>query len=97
MNRYSADRWEVGLSSFLEIVDLAQVQMGKYYPLSPTLINAIRTRLERNEQSVLFLNRRGFATSLLCLDCRYRFEDAETKLPYTVHYHGARPYLLSRR
>jgi primosomal protein N' (replication factor Y) len=79
----------------VQIVDLASTNFGDYYPLSPTLINAIRTRLDRHEQSILFLNRRGFATSLMCLDCRYRFEDAETKLPFTVHYTGARPYLLS--
>jgi primosomal protein N' (replication factor Y) (superfamily II helicase) len=87
----------------VQVVDLAQVHFGKYYPLSPTLINAIRMRLNRHEQCVLFLNRRGFATSLMCLDCRYRFEDPKTKLPYTVHYgrifpvpnsHN-RPFLLS--
>lgn len=79
----------------VQVIDLAQIDFGKWYPLSPTLVNAIRMRLERNEQSVLFLNRRGFATSLMCLDCRYRFEDTENNLPYTVHRQGARPYLLS--
>jgi primosomal protein N' (replication factor Y) (superfamily II helicase) len=79
----------------VQVVDLAQIEFGKHYPLSPTLINAVRTRLDKNEQSVLFLNRRGFATSLLCMNCRTRFEDPETHLPYTVHYRGAHPYLLS--
>ena len=79
----------------VQIVDLGNIQMGRFYPLSPTLINAIRLRLERHEQVILFLNRRGFATALLCMDCRHRFEDPETRLPYTVHFRGQRPYLLS--
>ncbi len=79
----------------VQVVDLAEVQLGRFYPLSPTLINAIRIRLEKHEQCVLFLNRRGFATSLLCMECRYRFEDAATRLPYTVHFRGQNPYLLS--
>ena len=79
----------------VRVIDLAEVHFGKYYPLSPTLLEAIRIRLDRGEQSVLFLNRRGFATNLLCKECRYRFEEPETKLPYTIHRRGALPHLLS--
>ena len=79
----------------VQVIDLAQIKFDRFYPFSPTLINAIRTRLDRNEQTILFLNRRGFATSLLCMECRYRFEDPETHLPYTVHFRGSNPHLLS--
>jgi primosomal protein N' (replication factor Y) len=75
----------------VRIIDLGEVRFGKHYPLSPTLIEAIRERLSKGEQSILFLNRRGFATNLLCRECRYRFEDPETKLPYTVHYRRRHP------
>lgn len=37
--------------------------------LSVTLIDAIRQRLKRGEQSLLFLNRRGYAPVLLCQSC----------------------------
>jgi primosomal protein N' (replication factor Y) len=37
--------------------------------LAPRLIEAIRMRLERHEQAIIFLNRRGFATSLQCPQC----------------------------
>ena len=37
--------------------------------LSQTLIEALRQRLSREEQSLLFVNRRGFAPALLCFSC----------------------------
>jgi primosomal protein N' (replication factor Y) len=37
--------------------------------LAPALIQAIRLRLERGEQSLLFLNRRGYAPVLACDAC----------------------------
>lgn len=39
--------------------------------LSPRLIQALKTRLERGEQSLLFINRRGFAPVLLCNACHW--------------------------
>jgi len=79
----------------VRIVDLATVDFGKMYPFSPTLLNAIEQRLHKKEQSVLFLNRRGVATSVLCLDCRRRIVSPESQLPFTVHTnHQGRPYLM---
>lgn len=37
--------------------------------LSPPLITAIRQRLEKGEQSLLFLNRRGYAPVIMCHAC----------------------------
>lgn len=39
--------------------------------LSPALLQALRERLQRGEQSLLFLNRRGFAPVLLCNACQW--------------------------
>ena len=37
--------------------------------VAPQLIEAIAKRLERQEQSIIFLNRRGYASSLQCPQC----------------------------
>lgn len=42
--------------------------------LSPTLIAELQHNLERGEQSMLFLNRRGYAPLLICRDCGHRMQ-----------------------
>lgn len=37
--------------------------------LAPALIDALHTRLERREQSLVFINRRGYAPVLMCHSC----------------------------
>ncbi|SDE09193.1 replication restart helicase PriA [Desulfuromonas thiophila] len=52
----------------MEIVDLSAVPRAEG-PLSPPLCTALAETLQRGEQSLLLLNRRGFAPFLLCQDC----------------------------
>jgi primosomal protein N' (replication factor Y) len=55
----------------IRVVDLRQEgRKGKKAAiLSEKLSQAIADRLEKREQTILFLNRRGFSTSLLCSNC----------------------------
>lgn len=79
----------------VRIIDLADSKFGSSYPFTQPLIDAIQLRLDRGEQSVLFLNHRGIASALLCLDCRRRVVSPDSQLPFTVHMGAAnRPYLL---
>jgi primosomal protein N' (replication factor Y) (superfamily II helicase) len=52
------------------IVDMrGEIAAQQFSPLSRALQAAIAGSLERREQSILFLNRRGLATFVLCRDC----------------------------
>lgn len=42
--------------------------------LAPTLVGELEKNLKRGEQSMLFLNRRGYAPLLICRDCGYRIQ-----------------------
>jgi primosomal protein N' (replication factor Y) (superfamily II helicase) len=55
----------------MRIVDMrAEMEReGRINVLSRDLCNAIQERIQRAEQSILFLNRRGYATSLVCPKC----------------------------
>ncbi|HDQ03022.1 MAG TPA: primosomal protein N' [Deltaproteobacteria bacterium] len=59
----------------VEIIDMKQQKemLGKAPLLSDRLICAITDTLNKKEQILLFLNRRGFDTFLVCADCGYNF------------------------
>ncbi len=79
----------------VRVIDLAEVKFGSVYPFSPPLLEAIQDRLEKKEQTVLFLNRRGAASSVLCLSCRRRLTSPVSQLPFTLHHDmNGKPYLL---
>ena len=52
---------------------------------SQRLKDAIHHRLEQGEQVILFLNRRGFATSMQCPDCGFVAECPNCSLSLTYH------------
>jgi primosomal protein N' (replication factor Y) len=53
--------------------------------LSEKLRNAITSRLEKREQTILFLNRRGFNTSLACTSCGEVVQCQDCAVPMTLH------------
>lgn len=53
----------------LEIVDLRQHPPGRDGLLSPRLVEAMTANLAAGEQTILFLNRRGFSPLVLCRGC----------------------------
>ena len=76
----------------MRIVDLRQERRKeKIAPiLSEKLSKAIADRLEKREQTILFLNRRGFSTSLLCSNCGEARNCPNCSVALTFHRHMAR-------
>jgi primosomal protein N' (replication factor Y) (superfamily II helicase) len=71
----------------VRVVDMRQAaHREKGTPLfSPQLKEAITQRLERGEQTILFLNRRGYSTSLQCPKCGYICNCPNCSLALTFH------------
>ncbi len=68
------DRFGGATLPTIEIVDLRDEQPERGRWLAPRLVAEMKLRLERGEQSLLFLNRRGYAPLTLCRNCGYRFQ-----------------------
>ena len=60
-------------------------RMGHVPIYSSLLLEAVRSRLDRGEQTILFLNRRGYARVLDCPECGWVAECPECAVPYTYH------------
>ena len=58
----------------IRAVDLKREEIPKGRWLSPTLTFAMQDALDRGEQALLFLNRRGYAPLTLCRSCAHRYE-----------------------
>lgn len=62
-----------------EMPDIAEVDLLADPPprgrwLAPSVVRALEETLERKEQALLFLNRRGYAPLTLCRTCGHRFQ-----------------------
>ena len=58
----------------IEAIDLIASPPERGRWLAPQLVQAIEETLARREQSLLFLNRRGYAPLTLCRTCGHRFQ-----------------------
>ncbi|WP_066724810.1 primosomal protein N' [Sphingomonas pituitosa] len=58
----------------IEAIDLIREPPERGRWLAPRLVAAIDETLKRGEQSLLFLNRRGYAPLTLCRHCGHRFQ-----------------------
>lgn len=76
-----------------ELVDIKDRSLfSKSQHLSDSLISAIGAALSRQEQSLVFLNRRGTARLILCQECGWNAVCPTCDLPLTYHgdHHEAR-------
>ena len=70
----------------IQVVDLRQeLRAGNRSIFSRALSQALTETLERGEQAILFLNRRGTATFVICRDCGYVARCKRCETPLTYH------------
>ena len=67
-------RYGVAEMPAIEAIDLLADPPMRGRWLAPKLVRAIDATLERKEQVLLFLNRRGYAPLTLCRTCGHRFQ-----------------------
>ena len=71
----------------VEIVNMREeyAAEGKQVVFSRRLLEAIAVRLERREQTMILLNRRGYAAFLLCRHCGFTFQCSSCSVAMTYH------------
>jgi primosomal protein N' (replication factor Y) len=70
----------------VEVIDMRkELQDGNRSMFSRALYQKIEDRIERKEQMVLFLNRRGFSTFVMCRDCGFVLQCPHCDISLTYH------------
>jgi len=69
----------------VDIVDLRYDSGRRRGALTPVLKSAIKETLDRGEQALLFINRRGLAGTPLCLACGYAIKCLNCSVTMTLH------------
>lgn len=90
IGRYSLfeldERYNNAVLPEVYIVDMrVEAQNGNHSAFSMPLIEEMQKNLDRGEQSILLLNRRGYHTSVRCATCGKALECPNCALPLTYH------------
>jgi primosomal protein N' (replication factor Y) len=74
----------------IQVVDLRQeLRAGNRSVFSRALQDAMGETLKRGEQAILFLNRRGTSTFVMCRDCGHVLRCPRCDMPLTYHRPGS--------
>lgn len=66
-------------------VEIINMCRGKDYLLSQRLREELKSTLERGEQAILFINRRGYFTFVMCRECGFAIECPQCSIALTYH------------
>lgn len=90
----------------MEVVDMSrELRAGNRDVFSTSLKDALRKTIAAKEQAIIFLNRRGFASFVMCKDCGFilKCKDCDVSLTYhkednqlKCHYCGKRYEMIDR-
>jgi primosomal protein N' (replication factor Y) len=70
----------------VELVDMRlELENGNKTPFSTRLMEELEKNKENSQQSILFLNRRGFSTFVICRSCGFTLKCPECSIALTYH------------
>ncbi|WP_243289923.1 primosomal protein N' [Bacillus sp. FJAT-47783] len=70
----------------VDICDMREeLRNGNRSMFSKTLLEKLEDRLQKGEQSVLFLNKRGYSSFVMCRDCGYVLQCPHCDISLTYH------------
>ena len=70
----------------VDLIDLKTVEFaGGQFDLSVPLVDAIKEKIAKKEQVILLLNRRGFASFMLCRNCGFVLKCPNCDISLTLH------------
>ena len=69
----------------VQIVDMKEEVKKNNFILSSILKNKIKEKLDRKEQIILLLNRRGYSSIITCKDCGHTEKCPKCDISYTYH------------
>ncbi|WP_026559401.1 primosomal protein N' [Bacillus sp. J37] len=73
----------------VKIIDMREeLRSGNRSMFSTALIEKLTDRLDKNEQSVLFLNKRGYSSFVMCRDCGFVIQCPHCDISLTYHRFG---------
>jgi len=84
----------------IQIVNMCdEVRSGNNTIFSNTLLNKLNDCIEHNNQAILFLNRRGYSSYIICRECGYvaKCEDCDVSLVYHKEDNQLKCHYCNRR
>jgi primosomal protein N' (replication factor Y) (superfamily II helicase) len=79
-------RMNSGPMPHVEVVDMREeLREGNRSMFSKALLEKLKDRLEKQEQTVLFLNKRGHSSFVMCRDCGYVVNCPDCDISLTYH------------
>lgn len=99
---YRAKNGETGLAEMterannmvmpgVEVVDMREeLEEGNRSIFSRRLAEEMQSNIKNGQQTILFLNRRGYASFVLCRDCGYTLKCVNCNITMTFHSHDER-------
>lgn len=75
----------------VSLVDMREeLRSGNRSMFSKDLMAGLEETLEKGEQAVLFLNKRGYSSFVMCRDCGYVIQCPHCEISLTYHRYGQR-------